>query len=117
MIERLYIKGHFSFRECELNFNNSFIVFSGASGAGKSGLMDTILSLFGYKDIYASSIEATVLKRIKFRMDLDTRRMSQIIFKAINSKTRQILYKSQSVQKGGNIFQEIFLISSSTKGY
>ena len=64
MIERLYLREHFSFKDCELHFVPGLIAFTGPSGAGKSVLMQAILSLFGFSDAKALLIEATVLHKL-----------------------------------------------------
>jgi len=98
MIERLYLKEHFSFNQCELNFKPGLIAFTGASGAGKSVLMQALLSLFGYGDASASLIEASVVK------DID---MSEFgiysdevnIFKLVKTKTARYFINSQNISK------------------
>ncbi|QOG12037.1 AAA family ATPase [Arcobacter sp. FWKO B] len=60
MITRFYLKNYLSFREVELEFKNGLIVFSGISGAGKSVLMESILSLFGLKNAKAELIEGSI---------------------------------------------------------
>lgn len=58
MINRLIIKDAIVFDEIDLNFQNGFNVFSGASGSGKSVLMESLLGIFGLKDSNASLLEA-----------------------------------------------------------
>lgn len=60
MITRLLIKNHLSFKEVELKFDKGLSVFTGASGAGKSVLMEAILAAFGLVEASASLIEADV---------------------------------------------------------
>jgi len=98
VIERLYIKNHFSFRECELQFESGLIAFTGPSGAGKSVLMQALLSLFGYGDANASLIEASVVKE----MDLEEFGIQSDeinIFKLIKSKTARYFINSQNISK------------------
>ncbi len=47
MINRFYLEDYLSFSKVELEFSKGLIVFSGASGTGKSILMNSILALFG----------------------------------------------------------------------
>jgi DNA repair protein RecN (Recombination protein N) len=51
MIERFFLKGNFLFKEEEIIFDKGLIVFSGASGSGKSVLLDSILSTFALKNV------------------------------------------------------------------
>lgn len=51
MIERFFVKGNFLFKEEEIIFDKGLIVFSGASGSGKSVLLDSILSTFALKNM------------------------------------------------------------------
>ncbi len=98
MIERIYLKEHFSFNQCELNFKPGLIAFTGASGAGKSVLMQAVLSLFGYGDASASLIEASVIKDIdmdEFGIEND----EVNIFKLIKTKTARYFINSQNISK------------------
>ncbi|MCF6172617.1 MAG: chromosome segregation protein SMC [Campylobacteraceae bacterium] len=98
MIERLYIKDHFSFKECELSFCKGLIAFTGPSGAGKSVLMQALLSLFGYGDANASLIEASVIKDLnmeKFGIQND----EVNVFRLIKSKTARYFVNSQNISK------------------
>jgi len=60
LIERFYLKDYLSFKEVDLEFDNGLILFSGASGAGKSILLDAILGVFALKDLKASLAEVSV---------------------------------------------------------
>lgn len=60
MIERFYVKNHLSFKEAELQFNRGLIVFTGASGSGKSILMNAILTSLGLGDADAAVCESSV---------------------------------------------------------
>jgi len=98
VIERLFIKEHFSFNQCELNFENGLIAFTGPSGAGKSVLMEALLSLFGYGDAGASLIEATVVKNIDM-MDCGIENEDVNIFRLAKSKTARYFINSQNISK------------------
>jgi DNA repair protein RecN (Recombination protein N) len=50
LIERFYLKDNLSFSQVDLEFKNGLVVFSGASGSGKSVLFDSILAIFGLSD-------------------------------------------------------------------
>jgi len=82
MIERFFLKGNFIFDELELVFDKSLIVFSGASGSGKSVLIDSILSVFSLKNIDSE------LSEISLSSDNDL-----IVFKRkkVSSKNRYFI--------------------------
>ncbi len=98
MIERLYIKEHFSFDECELNFKNGLIAFTGPSGAGKSVLMQALLSLFGYGDVNASLVEVTVDKNIDMR-DFGIENEEINVFRLAKIKTARYFINSQNISR------------------
>lgn len=60
MLERILIKNYLSFKEQNLEFSPGLNVFSGVSGAGKSVLVSSILSLFGIISSEANLIEGDV---------------------------------------------------------
>ncbi|MDY3113550.1 MAG: DNA repair protein, partial [Helicobacter sp.] len=60
IIKKILIKDSPAFKEATLYPHLNFNVFSGASGAGKSVLMDSILALFGLKETNAKLLEATL---------------------------------------------------------
>ena len=64
MIERLYIKGNFLFDEVDIDLSEPLIIFTGHSGAGKSVLIEALLSVFGLKDANSSVIEVEFNKEI-----------------------------------------------------
>jgi len=68
VIERILIKENHLFKDIELNFSNNLIVFTGASGSGKSVFMNLLLSLFGFCDSDAKLIEATVKHKLSLQM-------------------------------------------------
>ncbi|TLD80342.1 DNA repair protein [Helicobacter sp. MIT 11-5569] len=59
-IQKIHIKDSPTFKEATFYPNLYFNVFSGASGAGKSVLMESILALFGLRDSNATLLEATL---------------------------------------------------------
>ncbi|WP_095333034.1 AAA family ATPase [Helicobacter sp. 11S02596-1] len=60
MIGRLIVKNSVAFEDVDLEFQNGFNVFSGASGSGKSVLMESLLAIFGLKESNAELIEANL---------------------------------------------------------
>ena len=57
MIEHILIRDSIAFSSLELEFCSGFNVISGVSGAGKSVLLDSILALFGFKEVSANLLE------------------------------------------------------------
>jgi len=57
MVKRVYLKDLILFDKVELELERGLIVFSGASGAGKSVLINAILSSFGYTTAEAKVCE------------------------------------------------------------
>ncbi len=115
MIERFYLKDHFSFGECELSFKEGLIVFSGPSGAGKSVLMQALLSLFGYGEINANLLEATVRSQIEME-DFSIGHDEIDVFKVVKSKTVRYFINSQSIsRKNLNLISKKFINYLSVK--
>ncbi len=69
MFNRVYIKSLISFDEVELELEKGLVVISGSSGAGKSILMDSILSSFGYGSAKASLCEISVDKPLNLKSE------------------------------------------------
>ncbi len=104
MVERFYLKNHISFKEVDLEFNNNFIVFTGASGAGKSILFEAILALFGFKEPKASLSEAVIdspLYLDRFLIEED----EPNIFKCVREQKTRYFINNQAVSK--KIIKEI----------
>ncbi len=60
MIERFYLKECLSFNVVDLELKAGLVVFSGASGSGKSVLLNAILASLGLQDTTASISECSV---------------------------------------------------------
>lgn len=60
LIHQITIKNSPAFKEITFSPSEHFNVFSGASGAGKSVLMESILALFGLRECNAQMLEATL---------------------------------------------------------
>ena len=89
LIERLYLKEYLSFSEVELNFENGLIVFTVASGTGKSILLNVVLATFGLKETHARLSEASL--NLDLNLDeFDVREDEAVVFKSIKKeKIRQ----------------------------
>jgi len=98
LIERFYLKNHLSFREVTLEFDHNFIVFTGASGAGKSVLMEALLALFGLKECDAGYIEATVAQKLNLE-DYGIEEDSPNIFRMSREKTARYFINNRQVSK------------------
>ena len=104
MIERFYLKDYITFKEVDLKFDKNFIVFTGASGAGKSILMEAILAVFGFKEPKASFSEAVIdspLYLDKFLIEED----EPNIFKCVREQKTRYFINNQTVSK--KIIKEI----------
>ncbi|MEA2017229.1 MAG: AAA family ATPase [Campylobacterota bacterium] len=99
MIGRFYLKNYLSFEQIDLEFNKGLVVFTGASGAGKSVLMNSILALFGTTDTKANLSEITLedlnLEEENYDIDIDD---DIVIKQNTTSKTRYLL-NNQTISK------------------
>lgn len=100
MIERLLIKNHLSFAECDIEFSKGLVVFSGPSGAGKSVLMQGLLSLFGYGDVHADVIEAVVNQTLGLEA-FGFEEEEPNIFKFLKAKNARYFINAQAISKKG----------------
>ena len=99
MIERILVKDNHLFKELELEFDANLIVFSGASGSGKSVFMDILLSLFGYKDSDTKLSEVTIAHPLpleSFGLDKDD---STIIRRTLQKSSRYFVNGSALSKK------------------
>jgi len=69
MINRLYLRELILFDEVELELKRGLVVLSGASGAGKSLLMNSILSSFGYSITEATLCEISIDRPLKLESE------------------------------------------------
>ena len=100
MIERLLMKNHLSFAECDIEFSKGLVVFSGPSGAGKSVLMQGLLSLFGFGEVHADVIEATLQSPLGLE-EFGFEEENPNIFKFLKAKNARYFINTQSVSKKG----------------
>ena len=102
MIERVYLKECLTFKEVELNFETDkrgLIIFSGASGAGKSILMQAILSLFGYFEASAKLGEVLIDRSLdlsEYGIESDN---LATIFKQLKREKVRYFINNQAVSK------------------
>ncbi len=98
MIERLYLKEYLSFSEVELNFENGLIVFTGASGTGKSILINGLLATFGLKEVHARVAEASLNLELNLE-EFDIREDEPIVFKSIKKEKIRFFINNQNTSK------------------
>jgi DNA repair protein RecN (Recombination protein N) len=98
MIERLYIKNNLSFSEVDIEFDKGLIVFTGASGTGKSILFDAMLAIFGLKNPEAEVAEIT-LNSEYITKNIDSKEDDLLIFKQIKKEKNRYLINNQTASK------------------
>jgi len=99
VIDRFFMENHLSFREVELYFQNGLIVFTGASGAGKSLLLNSILGTLGQKETKAKLSEVTFIGGIDlgdFGIESDE---DITIFRQIRKEKLRYFINNQAVSK------------------
>ncbi len=100
MIERFHLQEYLSFKHIDLNFKSGLILFTGASGSGKSILINSILSTLGQKDSNAKLSEILFNRAINldtFGIDNDNDEFT--IFKQIRKDKIRYFINSQAVPK------------------
>ena len=105
MIERLYVKDLVTFKEAELFFKPSLVVFTGPSGAGKSVLLGALLALFGLKGVEAKVSEVD----LQGSFDLEEWGYDQediVTIKALKKEKVRYFLNAQSISKKS--LQKIF---------
>lgn len=96
MIQRVLIKENFTILNAEIEFSKGLMVFSGSSGAGKSVLMRSILSVFGLEEANAQTIEATVEN---FQIPEDFDADDETIIKQIKKDKIRYFLNGQTIKK------------------
>jgi DNA repair protein RecN (Recombination protein N) len=99
MIERLYLKENLVFSSVDLEFDKGLIVFTGASGSGKSVLMNSFLSAFGLKDSEAGSIEITLDNNSIGLEDFGIESDDVTVFKRIKKGRIRYFVNNQTISK------------------
>ncbi|MCK4441225.1 MAG: DNA recombination protein RecN, partial [Sulfurovaceae bacterium] len=98
MITRLYLKRLISFDKVELELNKGLVVFSGASGAGKSILMNSVLSSFGYTTAEAILCEISIDKPINLYSEAYSLE-DEIVIKSIKRDKVRYYLDGQNISK------------------
>ncbi|MEA3512563.1 MAG: DNA recombination protein RecN [Campylobacterota bacterium] len=109
MITRFYLENYLSFNKVDLEFEKGLIVFTGASGAGKSVLMSSILSLFGTTDSTSKLSEITLedidISDENYAIEKDD---DIVIKQTTSAKTRYLLNNQTISKKNLKLFTSIF---------
>lgn len=99
MITRVYLKNCLSFEEIDLEFKAGLNIFTGASGAGKSILMQEILSLFALSDA-KSDIGEVNLNNSKICDEVyDISFEEDIVIKSIKKDKVRYFLNNQTISK------------------
>ncbi len=96
MISRIFIKNNLSFQKIELEFSDGLNVFTGISGAGKSVLIDALLSVFGLKESSAELVEADAFCKLDLADITDE---EPNVFKMLKQSSTRYFINSQSISK------------------
>ncbi len=103
IIERLFVKELLFFETVDIEFDGGLVVFSGASGAGKSLLIGSILATFGLDTPIASLSELTINKTLDIEgYDTD----DAFAIKCIKSDKLRYYIDGQKISK--KALQDIF---------
>jgi len=98
MVNRLYLKELISFDKVELELDKGLVVFSGASGAGKSILMNSVLSSFGYTTAEAVLCEISIDKPLNLNSEAYSFE-DEIVLKSIKRDKVRYYLDSQNISK------------------
>jgi DNA repair protein RecN (Recombination protein N) len=109
LINRFYLKDYLSFENIDIEFGNKLVVFTGESGAGKSILMNAIISLFGINDtkplLSEISIDSLDISYEEYAIDKN----EEFVIKQTNiGKTRFLLNNQTISKKNLNSFGKTF---------
>ena len=117
MIERFYLKDYISFDEVDLEFKNGLILFSGASGVGKSILLNALLGVFALKDIDASLAEVSLDNTLETeKVGIENEEIN--VFRFVKTKSaRYFVNGSQLSKKGVKEISKNFIDYLSLKEY
>lgn len=96
MIERVFIKDNLTIKKAELDLGSGLMVFSGSSGAGKSVLMQSILSVFGLGDANAATAEVSLRN---FELPEDFEEDDEVVIKQVKKEKVRYFLNGQTVSK------------------
>lgn len=99
MIRAFRTKELVGFDGVELEFKSGLTVFTGASGSGKSVLMEGILSVFGYKEPKATSAEAVVEAPFCMLEEFGIENEEQNIFRYLKKDKTRYFINAQAISK------------------
>lgn len=109
MIKKFFLENYLSFEKVDLEFKKGLIVFTGASGAGKSILINAILSLFGNSDAKAKSSNIVLsnlnIKNKDFNINYSDK---TIITQTTQQKTRYLINNQLISKKNLKEFTDLF---------
>ena len=98
MIESLRAKEHLGFKEINVDFKDGLIVFTGASGSGKSVFFNALLSVFGFCSNDALSIEAAINNDIdSTEFGIENEEIN--IFKSLKQKSIRYFVNSNQISQ------------------
>jgi len=98
MVKRLYLKELILFDKVELELDRGLVVFSGASGAGKSVLINAILSSFGYSMSEAKVCEICIDRPMNLKSEAYALE-DEIVVKSIKRDKVRYYLDGQNISK------------------
>jgi DNA repair protein RecN (Recombination protein N) len=99
MIDNFYLKDYLTFEQIQMEFDKGLIVFTGASGAGKSILMKALLATLGKEDATASLSEICFEN---FALDIeqyDIKKGDDVVIKQIKKDKVRFFINNQNSSK------------------
>ncbi len=99
MINRFYLQDYLSFQNIDLEFKAGLIVFTGASGAGKSVLMNSMLSLFGNNEAKPKISEVSIGSLKIHNENYDIEFNEEFVIKQTNGTKIRYLLNNQTISK------------------
>jgi DNA repair protein RecN (Recombination protein N) len=96
MIERVFIKDNLTIRQAEIELGEGLMVFSGSSGAGKSILMQAILSVFGLGEPTAAAAEVSLRN---FDLPDDFEPDDEVVIKQVKKEKVRYFLNGQTIGK------------------
>ena len=115
MIDSLRAKEHLGFKDIDVCFKSGLVVFTGASGSGKSVFFSALLSVFGFCSNDALMIEATTDNMLNLdEFGIENEEIN--VFKTLKQKSiRYFLNSNQISQKNAKQISQNFISYLSLK--